>query len=71
MRITFDTNIRTRRTDLRLELGDHGEKLLDDNVYLMEIKAEKPSLYGCLKCLVNLKFTEQVFLSMVLSTRKQ
>jgi len=41
LRITFDTNIRTRRTDLRLELGDHGEKLLDDNVYLMEIKAEK------------------------------
>ncbi|HHX17972.1 MAG TPA: polyphosphate polymerase domain-containing protein [Clostridium sp.] len=41
LRITFDTNIRTRRTDLRLELGDHGEKLLDDNVYLMEVKAEK------------------------------
>lgn len=41
LRITFDTNIRTRRTDLRLELGDHGEKLLGDDVYIMEIKAEK------------------------------
>lgn len=41
LRITFDTNIRTRRTDLRLEYGDYGEKLLNDDVYIMEIKAEK------------------------------
>ena len=41
LRITFDTNIRTRREDLRLELGDHGEQLLDKDVWLMEVKAEK------------------------------
>ncbi|ODM25919.1 molecular chaperone [Clostridium sp. Bc-iso-3] len=41
LRITFDTNIRSRRTDLRLELGDHGERLLDDGIWLMEVKAEK------------------------------
>jgi len=41
LRITFDTNIRTRREDLRLELGDHGEPLLDKDVWLMEVKAEK------------------------------
>lgn len=41
LRITFDTNIRTRRKDLRLELGDHGESLLDRDSWLMEVKAEK------------------------------
>ena len=40
-RITFDTNIRTRRTELRLEDGDHGEQLLGKDQWLMEIKAEK------------------------------
>jgi len=41
LRITFDTNIRTRRKDLALELGDHGDKLLNNDIWLMEIKAEK------------------------------
>ena len=39
LRITFDTNIRTRRYDLKLEKGDYGEKLLDDDLFLVEIKA--------------------------------
>lgn len=38
LRISFDMNIRTRRYDLRPEAGDYGEKLLEDDVYLMEIK---------------------------------
>lgn len=38
LRISFDMNIRSRRYDLRLENGDYGEKLLPDDVYLMEIK---------------------------------
>lgn len=38
LRISFDTNIRSRRYDLKLENGDFGERLLDDDVYLMEIK---------------------------------
>lgn len=38
LRISFDTNIRTRRNDLALEMGDHGQKLLGDDVWLMEIK---------------------------------
>ncbi|MDF2672224.1 MAG: hypothetical protein K0R09_489 [Clostridiales bacterium] len=41
LRITFDTNIRTRRYDLRLEKGDYGVKLLKNNQWLMEVKAEK------------------------------
>ena len=38
LRISFDMNIRSRRYDLTLEKGDYGEKLLPDDVYLMEIK---------------------------------
>jgi hypothetical protein len=41
LRITFDTNIRTRRYDLKLENGDHGESLLENSQWLMEVKAEK------------------------------
>lgn len=41
LRITFDTNIRSRRYDLRLEDGDHGEPLMEPGRWLMEVKAEK------------------------------
>ncbi len=41
LRISFDVNIRTRRFDTGLEKGDDGEKLLEDGVYLMEIKTAK------------------------------
>ncbi|XEC96093.1 polyphosphate polymerase domain-containing protein [Paenibacillus tarimensis] len=41
LRITFDTNIRSRRYDLMLESGDHGEALLKTGQWLMEVKAEK------------------------------
>lgn len=38
LRITFDTNIRSRDYDLELESGDHGELLLERGEHLMEIK---------------------------------
>lgn len=41
LRITFDTNIRSRRYDLKLESGDHGAPLVEDGRWLMEVKAEK------------------------------
>jgi SPX domain protein involved in polyphosphate accumulation len=41
LRITFDTNIRSRRNDLILENGDHGEPLLQSDQWLMEVKAER------------------------------
>ena len=41
LRITFDTNIRSRRYDLRLEQGDYGEQLMERGQWLMEVKAEK------------------------------
>ncbi len=38
LRITFDTNLRSRRTDLKLELGDKGTSFFKDDKYIMEIK---------------------------------
>ncbi|MDH6428960.1 MULTISPECIES: polyphosphate polymerase domain-containing protein [unclassified Paenibacillus] len=40
LRITFDTNIRSRRYDLKMEHGVHGEPLLEPGQWLMEVKAE-------------------------------
>ncbi len=39
LRITFDKNIRSREKELSLKAGDYGTKLLDNDEYLMEIKA--------------------------------
>ena len=38
LRVSFDTNIQTRRYDLRLEYGAYGEQLLGEGEWLMEIK---------------------------------
>lgn len=38
LRITFDTNIRTRRDELRLDSKIYGDQLLEDGCWLMEIK---------------------------------
>lgn len=43
LRLTVDRNIRTRTRRLKLELGDAGERLMDEDVYLMEIKV--PAAY--------------------------
>ncbi|MDH6372713.1 molecular chaperone [Paenibacillus sp. VTT E-133280] len=40
LRITFDTNIRSRRYDLKMEHGVYGEPLLEPGQWLMEVKAE-------------------------------
>lgn len=37
-RVTFDTNIRSRRDDLFLEAGDYGKRLLPEGTWLMEVK---------------------------------
>ena len=38
LRITFDYNLRSRKEDLRLELGDAGKKYFKNDYYIMEIK---------------------------------
>lgn len=40
-RLTFDTNIRTRRENVGLEYGNYGELLLEPNMWIMEMKASK------------------------------
>ena len=40
-RVTFDTNLRTRREDVRLEDGMDGIPLLEDGIWLMEVKITK------------------------------
>ena len=37
-RITFDHNIRSRETDLRLDSVDNAQLLFDDDMYVMELK---------------------------------
>lgn len=41
LRVSFDTGIRTRRYDLALEAGDYGTPLLQEDQWLMEIKAAR------------------------------
>lgn len=41
LRISFDQNIRSRRYDLKLELGDYGTLLLPEDTVLMEIKTSR------------------------------
>lgn len=41
IRITFDTNIRSRVEGLRLEQGDYAPPILPDGSFLMEIKTNK------------------------------
>ena len=38
LRISFDQNIRSRRTEVSLEKGDYGTPLMDEPFYLMEVK---------------------------------
>ncbi|MEL7624378.1 MAG: polyphosphate polymerase domain-containing protein [Clostridiales bacterium] len=48
LRISFDCNIRCRRFDLTLEAGDYGQPLLDQGLWLMEIKtAQSIPLWLC------------------------
>jgi hypothetical protein len=61
LRITFDTNIRTRRYDLALESGDYGESLLESGKWLMEVKAEKNIPHWLAKILSEYKIYKSSF----------
>jgi hypothetical protein len=39
LRISFDFNVRTRREETGLEIGDHGEQLLEEDTFIMEVKS--------------------------------
>lgn len=40
-RVSFDTNIRSRRHDLYLDAGDYGKPMLPDDFWIMEVKVNK------------------------------
>ncbi|MBP3339670.1 MAG: polyphosphate polymerase domain-containing protein [Lachnospiraceae bacterium] len=56
-RLTFDTNIKTRRTDLRLEAGGYGDLLMGEDFWLMEVK----SLYSFPLWFVKLLSDNQIY----------
>lgn len=45
LRISFDRNIQTRRTDLRLESGTYGGQLIEEGKWLMEVKVQRSIPY--------------------------
>lgn len=61
LRISFDTNIRSRRYDLGLELGDYGERLLENGIYLMEIKTSLAKPLWVTKMLTELEIKRTGF----------
>ncbi len=60
-RVTFDTNIRTRREDVRLEAGNHGDLLIGNDKWLMEIKSSKAAPMWFVKLLSEEKIYPQSF----------
>lgn len=61
LRISFDTNIRSRRYDVKLENGDYGEKLLKEDLYLMEIKTSLAKPLWLTKALTDLDIKRKSF----------
>lgn len=55
LRITFDTNLRYRFDDLKLESGDKGKKFFDEKLYIMEIKTLGAMPLWLVSCLSELK----------------
>ena len=41
LRLSLDTNLRSRRYDVRLEAGSHGENIIEDDIWVMEVKTSK------------------------------
>lgn len=61
LRISIDTNIRSRRNDLKLEDGDYGTLLLGGNTYLMEVKTETAKPLWLVRELTRLKIRKISF----------
>ena len=61
LRISFDTNIRTRRENVLFGYGDCGEHLLDNGMYLMEIKTSLAKPLWLTKLLCELEIKRQSF----------
>lgn len=60
-RLTFDSNIRTRRYDLGLEMGDYGNKLMEEGKWLMEVKISDAIPLWFTRILSELKIYQATF----------
>ena len=60
-RITFDTNIRSREDNLRLEKGDKGKLHFDDDIIIMETKALNAYPLWFVKAISELKLYPESF----------
>jgi len=60
-RITFDSDIRTRREDLSFRKGNYGSNLLEENQFLMEIKITDSVPVWLVDILTNLKIYKTNF----------
>lgn len=61
LRITFDSNLRSRRKDLKLESGDYGEEYFETPKYIMEIKTLGSLPLWFIKILTELKIYPKSF----------
>lgn len=61
LRITIDENLRSRTTELSLDMGDFGEKYFDKPTYIMEIKALDGLPLWLVRSLSELKIYPQSF----------
>ncbi len=61
LRITFDTNIQTRRSDLDLQKGPYGDKILEKGSWLMEIKISQAAPLWLAKLLSGFKVYKTSF----------
>ncbi len=61
VRITFDANLRSRRDDLNLELGDAGIKYFNNNEIILEIKTLGSMPLWLVKSLTELKIWPNSF----------
>lgn len=60
-RISFDTNIISRDYDLELEKGVYGEKLIDSDTYIMEVKCSSGYPMWFLKAIEEMKLYPHSF----------
>ncbi|MBQ9011169.1 MAG: polyphosphate polymerase domain-containing protein [Bacilli bacterium] len=60
-RITFDTNLRSRKNDLRLESGSYGNLYKEEKFYIMELKSLKALPLWFVEILSKLKIYPQSF----------
>lgn len=61
LRISFDTNVRSRRSAVALECGDFGDSVTDCGQYLMEIKTSRAKPLWLANALTELKIRRTGF----------